>query len=179
MKTNQTNHIQITVIPTSLGYAIKTRERGTDDFLINLVNPQSELLEKAVAFIEECIRKQSNKNSFFENIYMQSLQRFPNTKETLQQKQHLIFHEEKLNKLHEIKGEVLGVLYSLYNKEEDINTLMFRKGEHYIASDLRIIDDNIFNRLLFAGYEFIPLNQAQEDELYNILQDREIEIYEY
>ena len=41
MKTNQTNHIQITVIPTSLGYAIKTRERGTDDFLINLVNPQS------------------------------------------------------------------------------------------------------------------------------------------
>ena len=67
MKTNQTNHIQITVIPTSLGYAIKTRERGTDDFLINLVNPQSELLEKAVAFIEDCIKKQANKNSFFEN----------------------------------------------------------------------------------------------------------------
>ena len=179
MKTNQTNHIQITVIPTSLGYAIKTRERGNNDFLINLVNPQSELLVEAVKFIEDCIKKQANKNSFFENIYMQSLQRFPGTKETLQQKQHLIFHEEKLNKLHEIKGEILGILYSLYHKEEDINTLMFRKGEHYIASDLRVITDEIYNNLLLSGYEFIPLNQAQENELYNILQEREIEIYEY
>ena len=178
MKTNQ-NHIQITLIPTSLGYTIKTRERRNNDFLINLVNPKAELLEKAVAFIEDCIKKQSQKNSFFENIYMQSLQRFPETEETMQQKEHLIFHERKLKRLHFLKGEVLSTLYSLYNKEEDINTLMFRKGDSYISSDLRIIDDNTFNRLLLAGYEFIPLNQAQENELYNILQDREIEIYEY
>lgn len=171
-------NFQITVFPTKLGYAIKTRESNVD-FLINIVNPQEQNLIDGVSLLERYIKKQKIKIEHLEKIYMVSFQKFPKSERTVKEKVLLNFEIEKLHKLCNLKGELLGYINIFFKKEEYGTTLLFKKGNKYISSDLRIITNEQYEELLSEGYEFLPYDKLQEEELNLTLNEAEISIYEY